>query len=60
MSTQRRRPTIAKDWQLAVLKKLQSESENPTEEQRLAVVAETGLCVAHKAVLVVAQAYPPF
>ncbi|KAG8214634.1 hypothetical protein J3R82DRAFT_9712 [Butyriboletus roseoflavus] len=42
-TTQRRRPTIAKEWQLAVLKKLQSESSNPTERQRSAAAAETGL-----------------
>ncbi|KAF8442879.1 hypothetical protein L210DRAFT_514840 [Boletus edulis BED1] len=41
--SQRRRSTIAKEWQLAVLKKLQSESVNPTEEQRSAAAAETGL-----------------
>ncbi|KAG6377128.1 hypothetical protein JVT61DRAFT_1179 [Boletus reticuloceps] len=56
--SQRRRPTIATEWQLAVLKKLQSESGNPTEEQRSAAAAETGLCVA---ALTVMQAYPsPF
>ncbi|KAI9573561.1 hypothetical protein HD554DRAFT_2167143 [Boletus coccyginus] len=41
--TQRRRPTIAKEWQLVVLRKLQSESDNPTEQQRAAAAAETGL-----------------
>ncbi|KAH0832091.1 hypothetical protein J3R83DRAFT_13000 [Lanmaoa asiatica] len=58
--TQKRRPTIAKEWQLAILKKLQSESSNPTEEQRLAAAAETGLCVVHETAFAVVQAYPPF
>lgn len=57
--TQRRRPTIAKDWQLAVLRKLQSESGNPTSEQRSAAAAETGLCVMCKTAITVVQAYPP-
>ena len=58
--SQRRRPTIAKEWQLAVLKKLQSESSNPTEGQRSAAAAETGLCVVHMTAFAVVQAYPPF
>ncbi|KAF8551697.1 hypothetical protein OG21DRAFT_1498958 [Imleria badia] len=40
---QRRRPTIAKEWQLAVLRKLHAETRNPTDEQRSAAAAETGL-----------------
>ncbi|KAG9315742.1 hypothetical protein JVU11DRAFT_3390 [Chiua virens] len=43
LHTHKRRPTIAKEWQLAVLKCLRSESENPTEEKILAAVAQTGL-----------------
>lgn len=55
--TPRRRPTIAKEWQLAVLKKLHSEAESPTEEQLSAAAAETGLCVLHTTVSVVVHAY---
>ncbi|KAF9221596.1 hypothetical protein BS17DRAFT_881722 [Gyrodon lividus] len=43
MKTKRRQPIFAEEWQLAVLRKLQTESRRPTEEQRLAAVAETGL-----------------
>ncbi|KAF9241156.1 hypothetical protein BU15DRAFT_73631 [Melanogaster broomeanus] len=43
MKTKRKQPVFAEEWQLAILRKLQTESRRPTEEQRLAAVAETGL-----------------
>ncbi|KAH7885249.1 hypothetical protein F5I97DRAFT_1356875 [Phlebopus sp. FC_14] len=43
MKNKKKAPVYAEDWQLSVLKKLYSEITRPTEEQRLAAAAETGL-----------------
>ncbi|KIJ17818.1 hypothetical protein PAXINDRAFT_154380 [Paxillus involutus ATCC 200175] len=43
MKIKKKAPVFAKDWQLAILRGLQTESRHITEEQRLAAVEETGL-----------------
>ncbi|KIK77505.1 hypothetical protein PAXRUDRAFT_834963 [Paxillus rubicundulus Ve08.2h10] len=43
MKIKKRAPVFAKEWQLAILRKLQTESRHITEEQCLAAVEETGL-----------------
>lgn len=44
MKAKKKVPVYAMEWQLDALKRLYSKTKRPTEDQRLAVAAETGLC----------------